>query len=184
MSDLCTKKSTETVITKVKTNILCDFNNKYGTIIVLLDLSAAFNTIYYSLLISRLDNHGIAGNALKWFTSYISDRTSSIIINGHISSPRNILYGVPQGSVLGPIIFIYLSTSYFNIISNFPLISVHSYADDIHLHVKCTPAINVAPNIMSNCIKSIHNCLSNNFLSLNPIKQKPYLLTYLLPNSH
>ena len=70
---------------------------------------------------------------LKWFTSYISDRSSYILINGHISSSSNIIYGVPQGSVLGPIIFNIYLLPIFNIISKFPLISVHSYADDIQL---------------------------------------------------
>ena len=124
-------KSTETAITRVTTNILCDLNNTYGTIFVLLDLSAAFDTIDHSLLISRLANIGITGIALKWFTSYISDRISSILINGHISSPRNISYGVPQGSVLGPILFNIYLLPIFDIISKFPLISVHSYVDDI-----------------------------------------------------
>ena len=107
----------------------------YGTILVLLDLSAELDTIDHSLLISRLDNIGIAGNALKWFTSNISDRTSSILINGHLSSPRNISYGVPQCSVLGPILFNIYLLPIFDIISKFPLISVHSYADDIQLNV-------------------------------------------------
>ena len=102
-----------------------------------------------------------------WFTSYISDRTSSILINGHISSPRNISYGVPQGSVLGPILFNIYLLPIFGIISKFPLISVHSYADDIQLNINCTSDINFVPNLMSNCIKSIHNWLSNNSLSLN-----------------
>ena len=144
-------KSTETAITRVTTNILCDLNNTYGTILVLLDLSAAFDTIDYSLRISRLAN---IGNSLKWFTSYISDRTSSILINGRISSPRNISYGVPQGSVLGPILFNIYLFPIFDIFSNFPLIAVHSYADDIQLNVKCTYDINFAPILMSNCIKS------------------------------
>ena len=56
----------------------------------------------------------------------------------------------------------------FNIISKIPLISVHSYADDIQLNVKFTSDINFTPNIVSNCIKSIYNWLSNNSLSLNP----------------
>ena len=79
-------KYTETVITRVTTHILCNLNNTYGTILVLLDLSAAFDTIAHSLLI-RLANIGIASNALKWFTSYISGRTSSILINWTILSP-------------------------------------------------------------------------------------------------
>ena len=72
----------------------------------ILDLGAVFDAIDHNLLISRLTNIGIASNALKWFTSYMYDRTSYILINGYISSPRNILYRVPQGSVLGPIRFI------------------------------------------------------------------------------
>ena len=140
----------------------------------ILDLSTAFDTIDHSLLISRLAS--IAGNALKWFTSYISDRTSSILINGRISSLRNISYGVPQGSVLGPILFNIYLLPIFDILSKFPLISVHSYADDIQLNVKCTSDINFAPNFMSNCIKSIHTWLSNNSLSLNPNKTETIFL--------
>ena len=64
------------------THILCDLNNTYGTILVLLYLSAAFDTIDHSLLISLLANIGIAGNALKWFTSYIYDRTSLFLSMG------------------------------------------------------------------------------------------------------
>ena len=116
-------KSTETTIIRVITNILYDLNNTYGTILV---ISAAFDKIDLSLLISRLANIGFAGNALKWFMSYISEYTSSILINGHISSPRNIIYGVPQGSVLGPILFNIYLLPIFNIISKFLLISVHS----------------------------------------------------------
>ena len=120
-------KSTETAITRVTTNILYDLNNTYGTILVQLDLSAAFDTIDHNLLkISRLANISIAGNALKWFTSCISNRTSSILINGHISSPRNISYGIPQGSVLGPIFFNIYLLLIFYIISKYPLISVIS----------------------------------------------------------
>ena len=59
--------------------------------------------------------------------------------------------------VLGPILFNIYLLPIFKIISKFPLISVHSYADDIQLNVKCTSDINFSPNLMSNCIKSIHN---------------------------
>ena len=135
-SDYVPNKSTETAITWVTTNILCDLNNTYGTILVLLDLSGEFDTIDHSLLISRLANIGILGNILKSFTSYISDRTSSILINGHISSPRNILYEISQGSVLGPILFNIYLLPILNKIYKFPLISVHSYAYDIQLNVK------------------------------------------------
>ena len=67
------------------------------------------------------------------------------------------------------------------IISKCPLISVHSYADDIQLNEKCTSNIHFAPNIMFNCIKSIHNWLSNNSLSLNPNKTETIFLHFPSP---
>ena len=88
--------------------------------------------------------------------------------------------------------------SIFDILSKFPLISVHSYADDIQLNVKCTSDINFAPNLMYNCIKSIHTWLSNNSLSLNlnktetiflhlPSPRRPLGLTvppFIMVNNH
>ena len=87
-----------------------------------------------------------------------------------------MLYGVPQYYVGGPIIFNIYLLPIFNIISKFPLISVHSCEDDIQLNVTCTSDINFAPNIMSNCIKPIHNWLSNDSLSLNPNKTETIFL--------
>ena len=79
--------------------------------------------------------------------TFLTVPTSSIITNGHVSSPRNIIYGVTQRSVLGPILFNIYLLPIFNIISKFPLISDNSYADDIQLNVKYTSDINVSPNI-------------------------------------
>ena len=89
-----------------------------------------------------------------------------------------------QGSILGPIIFHIYLLHIFDIITKFTLISVYSYADDIQLNVKCTSDINFAPNIMSNCIKSIHNWLSNNSLSLNPNKTETIFIHLTSPNAH
>ena len=75
-----------------------------------------------------------------------------------------------------PILFNIYLLSIFDIISKFPLISVHSYGDDIQLNVKCTSDINFAPNLMSNCITSIHTWLSNNSLSLNHNKKETIFL--------
>ncbi len=74
--------------------------------LVLLDLSASFDTIDHDLLIDRLQNYtGIQGQALRWFRSYLSDRNHLVYLNGEASQLSPVKYGVPQGSVLGPLLF-------------------------------------------------------------------------------
>jgi hypothetical protein len=79
------------------------------TLLALLDLSAAFDTVDHAILSQRLSSIGITGNALKWISDYLSDRSQSTVISESISSSMSLRFGVPQGSVLGPILFtIYL----------------------------------------------------------------------------
>ena len=72
----------------------------------MLELSAAFDTIDHNVMLERLSVHyGIKGNALKWFRSYLENRSQSVIVDDVISEPKQLKYGVPQGSVLGPLLF-------------------------------------------------------------------------------
>ena len=104
-----TYKSTETELTHILNNILLH-PTKHCSIIIFLELSAAFDTIDHSLLIRRLQCIRIIGTALDWFISYLESRTYSICIDSYKTKPRIISHGVPQGSVLAPIMFnIYLS---------------------------------------------------------------------------
>ena len=72
---------------------------------VLLDLYCAFDSLHHDILISRLEMIGIKCSALKWLTSYILNRSSSVKFCDFSSDPRTLLYGIPQGSVLCPLIF-------------------------------------------------------------------------------
>ena len=77
-----------------------------ATALVLLDLSAAFDTIELSTLLGcLLDWFGVGGSALKWFSSYLSERYQSVKIGSTLSNLQKLLFGVPQGSVLGPLLF-------------------------------------------------------------------------------
>ena len=88
-------------------DILHVLDNGDVTVVTLLNLSAAFDTIDHNILCQRLEHlYGISGTPLNWFRSYLSNRTQTVTINNKLSQPTLLNFGVPQGSVLGPILFI------------------------------------------------------------------------------
>jgi len=98
--------STETALLRVSNDILLKLDTKQCVILVLLDLSAAFDTIDHTILLQRLtETLGIKKKALAWFSSYLQNRSNAICIDSKFSEQSDIVYGVPQGSVLGPILF-------------------------------------------------------------------------------
>ena len=80
-------------------------NGSYGCAIFI-DLQKAFDTVNHPILPPKLEHYGIRGTGLRWFPSYLSARKQYVSVNGHISDHLNISYGVPQGSVLGPTLFL------------------------------------------------------------------------------
>ena len=98
--------NTETALVKVQNDLLTAIDDGSGVFLVLLDLSVAFDTIDHDIFLGRLkSNIGLSDKSLGWFYSYLKDILQCIVIDGVISEPVNIKYGLPQGSVLGPIIF-------------------------------------------------------------------------------
>ena len=96
--------STETALLRVQNDILMEMEKENVVLLVLLDLSAAFDTIDHEILLKRLSTRcGIQGTALKWFSSYLKDRTQSVTVNSIHSTKEPLKYGVPQGS--GPLLF-------------------------------------------------------------------------------
>ena len=99
--------SCETAITKITNDVFLSLDNKECSFILFLDLSSAFDTIDRDILLSLLkDKYGIAGLALKWIESYLTNRNCFVNIDECFSSGFVLFFGVPQGSILGPILFI------------------------------------------------------------------------------
>ena len=99
--------NTETTLVKVQNDIPRSIDERKCVPLLLLDLSAAFDTVDHSILLSRLlHRFGIDGKALKWLHSYLTNHSQFVCVGNGYSSRRDLLYGVPQGSVLGPILYL------------------------------------------------------------------------------
>ena len=110
------------------------------TCLTLLDLSAAFDTIDHSIQLERLSSwFGVTSNALSWIKSYLLNRSFSVNIESSKSSSYQLLYGVPQGCVFGPLLFILYTTPLSKVISDSSL-SQKLYADDTQLNMSFSAA--------------------------------------------
>ena len=114
------------------------------TLLALLDLSAAFDTVDHCILLKRMEtSFSISGKALEWFTSYLSDRFQRVTLEGGVSKEFKLSCGLPQGSCLGPLLFTLYSSKLVNIIEKF-LPSTHAYADDTQLYLSFKPGFTIS----------------------------------------
>ena len=162
--------STETALLRVQNDILCAIDNGQAVFLVLLDLSAAFNTIDHTILLDFLKSFlGVEGTAHDWFKSYVSNRTQSVTIDNLTSDPLDIAYGVPQGSVLGPVLFCIYTLPLGNIIRKFGL-HLHIYADDTQVYCSFNVKDDSASSqlaLLSNCVSEIRQWMSASKLKMN-----------------
>ena len=139
--------------------------------LVLLDLSAAFNTIDPLTLFNWLQHwYGIDGVVLKWVLSYINSRKQWIIIDGHLSDAFQLPYGVPHGSVLSPLLFTLYTTPLSSVICKFN-VTHHLYPDDTQIYLELdSRKFDSSITELTNCLEAIQAWMGNNKFKLNPDK--------------
>jgi hypothetical protein len=170
--------STETALIRVLNDLLSSNDSNLVSVLTLLDLSAAFDTIDHEILLSRLESfYGITGTALSFFRSYLSDRSQVVSTRSSTSKPESLRYGVPQGSVLGPILFLLYTQPLSRIIVSHG-VSHQMFADDTELY-KSSPRDSVPSliNTMQACTTDVKNWTVQNKLQLNEDKTEVLLVS-------
>lgn len=173
--------SCETLMTKMFDDILSSMEEKKTIALILLDLSAAFDTIDHTILLKKLrTEYGFDGVVLSWFESYLSNRSFSVLIEYQLSESGFLWFGVPQGSILGPILFI-LYTKDLEKIARRHGLSIQLYADDSQLYFGFRPIqTDIEKKDMttriSDCLSDIRDWMKNNFMKLNSDKTQMIIL--------
>ena len=127
-------RSTESSLNLIINDLLISLDNKAPCYLVLLDLYNAFDTLNHDILALRLNEIGIHGQVHSWFISFFSLRSSSVKINSSFSTPFISTHGVPQGSVLGPLLFIIYILPIKSIFNKYPYIYYHLFVDDLQIY--------------------------------------------------
>ena len=163
--------STETALLKVTNDILLNMDTQEVTLLTLLDLSAAFDTIPHNLFVERLQkDYGISGAPLEWFRSYFTDRQQQVVIEGVTSDAVPLDTGMPQGSGLGPWGYTKYNKNLGQLIRML-LIIYHMFADDSQLYTKLNPRCPEsqirAKEKLENCLNKVSDWMTANRLKLN-----------------
>ena len=166
--------STETALLRVLSDIFAATDKQCVTLLGLLDLSSAFDCVDHAVPLDRLQLvFGLNGCALDWLASFLDARTQQVcyqrlLVRHHPSS----IYGVPQGSVLGPLRYLLYTAELFDLIAKCGM-TAHCYADDTQVYV-CTPPTDVPAAVehFRSCVEQIERWLQSNRLKMNAKKTR------------
>ena len=161
------KNSTEHPVLDLKENILENCSKKLVSCILFLDLKKAFDSVSHQILLKKLEYYGVKGVALKLFESYLSNRRQLTVIDGYASVLDIIEWGVPQGSVLGPLLFLI----FINDIPRASDLGTWLFADDTALATFAN-SIQLLQSKMNNEVDKIQDWLLSNRLSVHYVKKK------------
>ena len=133
-------------------------NSNRVTLLVLLDLSAAFDTVDHAILLKRLTtDFGIGGKALEWFLPYLSGRSGQrVLFEGATSDSFDLRFGVPQGSCLGPLLFVVYASKLFEIVQDH--LPNAQFADDTQLYLSFDPN---GPTDQAMALEAVERCISD-----------------------
>ncbi len=157
--------STETALLSVFGDLRLARTASKSSLLILQHLSAAFDTINHKILLSTLLRKGISGTTLQWFEYHLSDRSFKVSWRGEVSKSQHLATGVPQGSVLGPLLFSVYMASLGSVIQKHGF-SYHCYADNTQLYISFHPDdLTIAARI-SACLADISYWMKDPQLNL------------------
>ena len=163
--------STETALLGITSAIFDAADKANVTLLAALDLSAAFDCVDNYILLEHLRiSYGLGGCVLDWIASFLQNRSQTVSFAGGLSAASIVLYCVPQGSVLGPLLYVLYTADVCDIAASH-LVHIHCYADDIQLYKHCVVAdIDTTTRNILACIEAIDQWMSSNRLKLNASK--------------
>ena len=170
--------STETALLKLVNDLFLSLIKGNIYVLALLDFSSAFDIFDHPILVHRLHtDFGFTYTVLQWFSSYLTDRTHYVSLSNNCSAFTHVHSGVPQGSVLGPILFTMYTKPLSAIIDSHSIIH-HSFADDLQLQMSAPPdKISELLHSMQSCISDVKAWATANMLKLNDNKTELILVT-------
>ena len=162
--------STESALIYFTDEILKNMDEKHISVVVLLDMTRAFDSIHHDILLAKLRRIGISSSALVWFSSYLSGCKQVVRIGNTVSEQLELRFGVPQGSILGPVLF----TLYVNELLSIPKhCQSMGYVDDTKLLLALPPNQTAdAISMLNDDLSEITKWCCRNSLLLNPDKTK------------
>ena len=164
--------STETALVRVLNDLLLALDKGQEAVLIILDYSAAFDTLDHHSLLHRLESDcGIKGTVLHWIESYLEGRNQEILVNGTRSRPFSLPYGVPQGSVVGPLMYILYTGPLGRLINSHHGMQHATYADDTQIYLIMSSSDHEGAMLrLSACINDVKRWSFEHKLKLNELK--------------